>query len=196
MERIFLIRHGRPVYEDDSRRFIGVTDIALSAEGRSELESLKIFFQRESAGRVYASPLLRARETAEAVFGPDMPVTVVDGVAEIDMGLWENMTFEAVKQRFPEEFKRRGESFADFTPPGGESFRDCQRRSVSALREIAERGGGSAAVVAHAGVNRSILCALTGHPLDRLFDFRQDFGCVNELTVAYGVIKYVRTFVP
>ncbi len=53
-------------------------------------------------------------------------------------------------------------------------------RALPRLRElVAAHSGQSLALVAHAGVNRVILCEALSLPLEHLFRMDQNYGCLN-----------------
>jgi probable phosphoglycerate mutase len=84
-----------------------------------------------------------------------------------------------VRQRFPEEYKRRGENLSDYRPRTGESFSDLRRRIVPVFERIVGGMGGNILIVGHAGVNRTILCHVLGMPLANLFRIEQPYGSMS-----------------
>mgnify|MGYP000755091817 FL=1 len=62
--KIHLLRHGLTRANLEGR-YIGRTDLPLCPEGRAQLEKLRDTCEYPWAERVYTSPLLRARQTAE-----------------------------------------------------------------------------------------------------------------------------------
>ncbi len=56
---------------------------------------------------------------------------------------------------------------------------DLQRRVVPVFEQAADQAGGNLLIVAHAGVNRMILCHLLGMPPQNLFRIAQDYGAMN-----------------
>jgi probable phosphoglycerate mutase len=102
------------------------------------------------------------------------------GLREINLGDWEGMTFRQVRENWPGAFRQRGMDIARFRPPGdGESFLDLQQRVIPVFEKAADQAGGNLLVVAHAGVNRMILCHLLGMPPQNLFRIVQDYGAMN-----------------
>jgi len=175
--RVYLIRHARPA-GDGVPRYLGRTDPALSAEGREEARLLGLWFQGLKAGGVYCSPLRRCVETARYLSPDPVPVP---GLEEIDMGTWEGRPRAEIRALYPADYEARGRDFAHFAPPGGESFAQAARRARAALKGILEGSGGDVAVVAHAGVNRALLCAAAGRPLQDLMTFPQRYCGVSTL---------------
>ncbi|PIE65741.1 MAG: hypothetical protein CSA26_02475, partial [Desulfobacterales bacterium] len=100
---------------------------------------------------------------------------------EISLGLWEGLSIAEVKARFPGGFEARGKDLAGYRPPGGESFADLQQRAWAAFVQLVENGPEHLAVIAHAGVNRTLLCAILEMNLGNLFRLKQDYGCVNRI---------------
>lgn len=104
-------------------------------------------------GHVYASPLIRARQTAGALF-PELRAVVDADLAEQDFGAWENKRYADVGM--PEGLDAAG--LAALNPPDGESFSALCGRVGPALERLrAAHAGDTLAVVAHAGVIRAAL---------------------------------------
>lgn len=177
---LFLMRHGHIGREGGPRRCTGVTDTPLSPGGIRQAKALAGWLGPRPLTGVFSSNLSRCAETARIIAqGQGLGIKAVPELHEIGMGAWENLTFQEVRERYPEDYEKRGKSIADFTPSGGESFRQCQERAWPALMRILEETAGDVAVVAHAGVNRVLLCRMLGMDLNDLFRLRQDYGCVN-----------------
>lgn len=177
--RVYLIRHARPA-GDGVPRFLGRTDPPLSPEGRIAARRLGRCLRALSPGAVYCSPLRRCVETARYLDANPIPVP---GLEEIDMGAWDGLPRAEVRARFPDAYAARGRDFAHFAPPGGESFAQAAERARSALDRILAESRGNVAVVAHAGINRTLLCAAAGRPLSELMSFPQRYCGVSTLRV-------------
>ena len=104
---------------------------------------------------------------------------------EIDTGLWEGLTLEEAQRLYPREQAERERDLVGYPFPGGESFRQLQRRVVTAFMEILDEDGGNVLVVAHRGANRALLCHLLGLPLEELFSIEQDYCCVNLIKASF-----------
>jgi broad specificity phosphatase PhoE len=102
-------------------------------------------------------------------------------LSEINLGDWEGLTATEVKERYPGQYTKRGNDLAYFRPENGESFDDLLDRVLPAFEALRSSTDGTLAVVAHAGVNRVILCHILGVPLANLFRIDQHYGCVNIL---------------
>lgn len=137
---------------------------------------------------VWTSDLARCRETARLALGEGGPVpTATPTLRELALGAWEGLTEDEVRARFPGELERRRADMANAAPAGGESFARLRDRAWPALLDILSQSGESAGpllMVAHAGVNRALICQALGMPLSRVFCLDQDYACLNILRFA------------
>ncbi|MBW1990696.1 MAG: alpha-ribazole phosphatase [Deltaproteobacteria bacterium] len=178
--RLYLVRHGQ-VADGHTHRYHGHNDIGLSPQGVQQLERLAEQLRPVSLAAVYASDLARSREGAAILCrGRGLSFEAVPEFREINFGLWEGLTLEEIAQRYPEQLEARLRDLARYRIPEGESLMDVRDRVLPKLKEILARHQGQAvALVAHAGVNRVILCEALGLPLTHLFRLHQNYGCLN-----------------
>ena len=180
--KIYLLRHGE-IEMDNEKRYIGRLDLPLSVAGRQQAARLRDYLAKLEIEAVYCSDLSRARDTAQIICEiNNIKPILCKGLREINLGEWEGKTFSEIKEMFPDAYYRRGKDLSRFQPPGGESFHQCSIRGMTALYEILRNSKGNILAVAHAGLNRGIICHVLGIPLDHLFRIGQDYGCLNELT--------------
>lgn len=178
---IYLLRHGE-IDRSVPRRFLGRTDPPLNAAGVRQAMALGEQMRTIPFARIVASPLQRAVHTAALVGGrPVEAIEVIEDLAEIDLGAWEGRTVAEIEQCFPGAYEERGRNLAQYRPPGGESFADLADRVCPAVFDLADRNPGPLLIVAHAGVNRTLLSRLMHRPLQRLLEIPQGYGAVNIL---------------
>lgn len=190
---LLLMRHGQIVQHPEFRRFVGSRDLPLDAVGVAQAmaagRALDDLARAGLAlGHVFSSDLSRSVDTAAlatAGLNPRPEPVRLAGLREICLGEWEGLGAEEVRQRFPGQLELRGEDLAGYRPPGGESFSDLAERVLPALDEAAQRtldaGSRLALLVAHGGVNRTILCQALGLPLQRALRLPQDYACLDIL---------------
>jgi len=155
--KLALLRHG-PTDWNAAGRIQGHTDIPLSDAGLAKMAALRLPLE---VTRVYASPMLRARQTAEAL---GLPAPIYDArLMEQNWGVWEGLTREEIFARegadaFIKAGSNQGEAFR---PGGGESTGELHARVASFLKDVAE-GESDAVAVAHLGVLRAAYTLATG----------------------------------
>ena len=182
MRTLYLIRHGQPL--TDQRRTCGYAqDVPLSPEGRRQAEALALWARDKEIQAVYASPLLRCRQTADILAREYTPVYLEDDLREVDTGAWTGLTFEEIKARWPAEYERRGRELGTFPPPGGESFHQAGARMERTITRLLAQSQGNLGVVAHGGINRGWLCRLLGRSPDQVMALPQPWGGLTEVRV-------------
>ncbi|GAB6039134.1 alpha-ribazole phosphatase [Fundidesulfovibrio butyratiphilus] len=193
---VHLLRHAATEPETPWR-FTGRRHRPLSARGLAQAALWRERLARTAFAGAWCSPQDRARRTAEIVLdGRDRHPVVLDDLAEIDLGEWEGLSVEEVRDRHPGHFEARGRDFAGFRPTGGESFSDLADRAEAALREVLtlarDLPAGPLLVVTHAGFIRALVCRLMGIPLTRVMCLAQDAGCLNIVETGPGPARLVR----
>lgn len=148
MARLILIRHGESVANAE-RRFTHGPHEPLSRRGREEaLARARRLQARFDPVALYASPFVRALETARLIGGVlGLEPIVVDALREQDFGALRGQPYSAVGTDIEVQGRWR------YCPPGGESLESVYQRVGPALDAIAERHVGSeVVVVSHGGV--------------------------------------------
>ena len=185
---VWLVRHGHIQMPDGRKYYLGRTDIALSETGIMQAEWLRDFFSDKAISAVYHSSLQRCVQTAEILAQRKSPCRAVDDLQEINMGDWEMVPMERIKEEQPEAYRLRGEQMDTFCLPNGENFAECQKRSVKAFLNITnkQKPGTAIVIVAHAGVNRCLLSWVLQTPLNNLLAIPQTHACITKMTEIDG----------
>lgn len=177
MRNLYFIRHGDVEMPGGQRRCVGASDYPLSALGRLRAVLLAPGFESRELGEVFVSPLSRARETAElmGVRGVALP-----GLREAGMGEWDGLTFEEIRERWPELFARRGKELW-LLPPGAEEAAEVLARYMRAMEEALACTHGDLAFVGHRSATRLFL----GHVLG------MDAAAAAKLELKYGSVTHL-----
>jgi len=170
--RILLARHGETTWNTEGRHQGQGFDVPLSESGRAQALALAARLRGEPIARAIASPLLRARQTAELAL--DI-LTLDPGLMEISHGEWEGRLASEIREEYPELQQAWRERPHTVRLPGGESFQEVQDRAWAALVKACEGlcGDETLLLVSHDGVNRALICRILGLPLSRVWSFRQ-----------------------
>ena len=177
-----LLRHGQTPLSVE-RRFAGLGDIELTETG---VRQAKLAGERLAARGgvdvIVASPLRRARQTAEEVAAATgAPVEFDDDLRETDFGEWEGLTFTEAQRRWPGEVTAW---LADpaAAPPGGESFAAVAVR-VRAARErlMAGHARETVLVVSHVTPIKTLLTEALLAPPAAMYRMHLDVGSLSEI---------------
>lgn len=178
--RIHLARHGQTVWHAENR-YAGVSDVALTDQGRAQAAALGRWAADEGLSAVVSSDLSRAVETARIVAEiAGLPRYVEPTLRESDFGRGEGLTRAEMADRFPEELAAFLDAPASSPLPGGEPGAQAAERFVSTLQRLVDPDAQPVLVVAHTTVVRLSLCRLLGIPLD---DYRTVFPSLGNCTV-------------
>lgn len=150
MTELLLVRHGETDWNRQGR-VQGHVDTPLNATGLEQARALAAELAVETLAAVYASDLVRARDTAElAALVHGLEVTVDGDLREKNFGTWEGLTAAEIAGRFPGAVRGR---WGD-----GETSEVVTERAIAAIDRIrARHPAETVLVVSHGGPLRAIL---------------------------------------
>lgn len=182
---VLLVRHGETPWNREGR-YQGRTDIPLSADGEAQVRRLGERLRSVSFKTAIASPLSRAKATAEAIHRG--PLELADGLLEISHGEWEGKLASEVELSHAEMFGvwRTAPGRDAKAGPKAESLGDVEARAWPVLERLCATLGetDTGLIVAHDAVNRVLLCRVLGLSLERVWKFRQAPAALNVLSGA------------
>ena len=176
---VYLMRHGQTEWNVQGRAQgrldSPLTDLGWEQAARHAERLASIPFTR-----AYSSPLGRARLTADRVLtGREVPLTVLDDLAELDWGDAAGLTVAERDIRFPDLRARRQADRFTTVLPGGERYATARPRAQRALQQLLTSDTGMVLIVGHEMINRLLrmeLCGLEAedalwlsHPQDVIF---------------------------
>ncbi|HWR24246.1 MAG TPA: histidine phosphatase family protein [Feifaniaceae bacterium] len=180
---LLLMRHGQTEW-NHTMRTQGRTDIPLDETGRAQAALAAERLKDARLDAVYASPLLRARQTAEAVAGPHgLPVIEHPLLVERDFGIWEGEEFSALANKYPDALRLWREDPVACTPENAESLTDVLHRCTAFLEELRARHGEeeTVLVVSHSIPLRLMVAHLIGLAPGHIHSLRMDNAAYTEL---------------
>ena len=181
---LYLVCHGAVHEGNEGGRFLGQTDLPLARGGREQVEQLGRELSDVRFSAVFCSDLTQSSETAEIIAKPHcVSPGRMKELREVSLGRWEGLSRAEVARRWPGASAEWSGDLMQFRPPAGESLMDCTMRVIPAFYQILRENRGDVLVVGHEMVNRIILCQAMGISAERLFEFRQEHGCVNVIGV-------------
>ena len=178
--RIYLVRHGQ-VAGYDQPRYNGQADVALTDTGIEQYHLLKDRLAGTKITACYTSDLTRCVTGAEIICAPHNIAPVARReLRELNIGIWEGLTWQDIKENWPDEWRERLADLVNHRVPEGERLLDVEARVMPVISEILERHSGQELlVVGHGGVNRIVLLNAIGAPLAKMFNIEQSYGCLN-----------------
>jgi broad specificity phosphatase PhoE len=195
---LYLIRHGRSHFGGEAEHFASARgaqwDPPLSEEGREQARLLakRLRVMDLEPFVLYASPLRRARETAEA-FAEEAEAEIAfhDDLVEVHIGEWEGVPFEEIVEADPEIARSlRNQQAIWHRAPGAEEvgrFRDRVRSAVEAI--VTDHPDRNPLLFVHGGVINAYVGELLG--LGHEMFFLPENTSLNSIEID-GPIRTVR----
>ncbi len=159
---LILVRHGEST-GNAAGLLAGRVELPLTERGREQARAVGASLR--GVVRVIASPLGRARATAEAL-GLGLPVEVDDRWVEVDYGEYDGRPLGDVPAATWAEWR----ADPHFRPPGGETLAEVGTRVREACAELfavdgaGARGEGDVVVVSHVSPIKAATCWALGLP--------------------------------
>lgn len=191
--KITLVRHGMTPGNRE-KRYIGLTDEGLCAEGRIQISEAIQEQRYQEADMVYVSPLKRCRETADMIY-PHLEPISCEALKECDFGEFENKNYLELSGN--ENYQKWIDSNGSLGFPKGETpegFKNrCQNAYENIIKCIQDK---DVAFVVHGGTIMAIL-EKYGEPQKSFYDWQLKNGegylCeLKEDSSHYGTITVLK----
>jgi len=179
---IYLTRHGESMLNLTGR--IG-GDSGLSPRGKEYSTKLAEFIKSQNIPdlKVWTSTLCRTIETASTIDASHVERwTALD---ELDAGTCDNMTYEEIQVKYPEEFARRDQDKYGYRYPRGESYEDVVTRLEPVIMELERQH--NVLAICHQAVMRCLLSYFLDTKAKDMPYMKVPLHTVFKLTpIAYG----------
>ncbi|WP_251547001.1 histidine phosphatase family protein [Limosilactobacillus caecicola] len=176
MSRILFIRHGKTEWNLDSKYQGAHGDSPLLPQSYHEIKCLAQSLASVKIAHVFASPLPRAKTTAEKLIealGRPIPLTIDERLIEFNLGKMEGMKFSAVADKWPDvinNFRHHPDQY-DPTIVGSESFESVIKRVSAAVQDyVHEFPRQNVVVVSHGAALNAAINGLLKTPMAHLKD--------------------------
>lgn len=169
--RLILVRHGESEWNRIGR-YQGQLDAPLSELGLRQAEALAKRLSTEKLDAIYASPLQRARRTADAIarYHPSVAVEEDAALLEIHHGDWQGLYAADVRERYREALEEWRVFPTRSQMPNGESFSNILKRTLNFRERVCRQHGSDASIVVstHDVVVKILIADALGMHMDRI----------------------------
>lgn len=157
MKNIYVIRHGETNFNKNGK-YLGRTDMSLNQTGIVQAKQLADKVSDLNIDIIYCSPLKRAIETAEFIKSEHRcEIFIDDHFIERSVGVYEGLTKDEVKNKYPDLYVRNITRIFNEAPPNGETINEVIKRVFSGLDEIRKLNKFSnIMIITHAFVGKAI----------------------------------------
>lgn len=183
MLNVYLLRHGQTQWNADGNRYCGRTDIALTALGNKQAETVRDHLRSLSFDAIYSSPLQRAYATA-VIAGGGKQVIKDERLIEADFGMWEGKTKEEFIKEDPSSWERwMTDPLSSRAGGTGESGKEIIQRVDDFFSEMMQSDYSNILVVGHNGINRLYLAWKLGMHLKHYRRLHQENSSITMFTL-------------
>lgn len=178
MKTVILLRHGHSAANAKNLLTGRLPGVGLSPEGKKQSLALVERIGAKRIEHLHLSPIERCQLTIGPWLSSKnsnslLTSSLDDGFSEIDFGRWSGEKLSTLR-RDPLWSKVQNEP-SRFRFPGGESFREAQKRAVSATEGIrSKRGTRTHLVVSHSDTIKLILAHYSSMKLDSFQSLKVD----------------------
>lgn len=166
---VYIIRHGETVWNAQGK-LQGSMDIELNENGREVAGRLGEKLESVAFDRIYASPLIRAYETACLIRGHrNIPIIRDRRLQEISFGCKEGVHYtewQSAESPYRHFFDEPGKYYP---PEQGESLQQVYDRTKEFLQEVIEPSWKETErimIVAHGALNKGLMCHIEGNDIE------------------------------
>ncbi len=185
--RLLLVRHGETNWNREGR-FQGQIDVPLNANGHQQAQQAAEFLKSEPIDFAVSSPMLRPKETADAILGhhPQVMMTFQSDFCEISHGTWEGKLESEIAEEYAQELEQWRTQPEMVQMPEGENLQQVWDRAIAAWQTLVETARSNnpgttqvGLVVAHDAINKVILSHVVGAGAEKFWCFKQGNGAVS-----------------
>ena len=187
MTRVYLVRHGTTEWNKEEI-FRGRADCKLNETGQAEARALAEYFVDIPLEAIYASPLSRAMETAQAIaVAKGLRVIPDSDFVDIDFGEWQGLPLREVREKYSDLYRLWRERPQAITFPGGENLAGVRARAWKGLQKVVQKNPEKTAlIISHRVVTKVLICAVLGLDDSHFWHIKQDTTAVNCFEYARG----------
>ncbi|MBN1963549.1 MAG: MSMEG_4193 family putative phosphomutase [Anaerolineae bacterium] len=187
MTTVLLIRHAVNDWVKTGKLAGWTPGVHLNEDGQAQARALGERLAKLPLRAIYASPLERTMETAQAVAAhfDRLSVQALPGVGEVQFGAWQGQKIATLARRKMWRVIQMVPSRAYF--PDGETMRAAQMRAVDAVESVVQaHPRDMVAVVSHSDVIKLVLAHYLGLHIDLFQRLAVSPASVSVIELGFG----------
>lgn len=159
----FVVRPGETEFDGQSR-IQGSLDLPLTDVGQQQVQKIIEVLKNETFDVIYTSPTEPAATTAQMIGETlGVPVKVVEGLANLHLGLWQGMCLCDIRRKHPRVYRQWEDQPESVCAPDGEECDEALVRVEQSLKRPLKRDE-SFVVVAPEPIATLVCSVLRGEP--------------------------------
>lgn len=179
--KIIFVRHGE-LNGENSNILHGANDsVSLSEKGKNTMVVLSSVLKKMKVDKIVSSPEIRTKESANIIAQElSIPIQYLDELQGRKWGSFAGKSWDDVSKILD---KKTFEERYEFSPLGGESWRQFESRMLTAVRSISQNSiQNTVCVISHGSSIRVILPKIFDMPIQESLKSYPEYGSVSEVT--------------
>ena len=186
MGKLYVIRHGEIDFNIEER-YAGSVDIELNKKGLQQTHDVAKEISKLNIDLIITSPLKRCNHMANIINKiVNVPIIIMTEFCERNVGVFEGLTREEAKNKYPELWAKNITRIYDNAPTGGETIKEVESRVFKGLKKIKEKyNDKNILIITHAFVGKIIHKFFNHISEEEFFKYKLDNANIKE----YNFIK-------
>jgi len=180
--KLYLIRSGKTDY-DSENRLKGILDIPLNEEGIDEMRGVAEELSEINFDSVYTGKVKSAKQSADIIATKlHKKVKVKELFQEVNLGLWQGLLEQEVKQKHPKSYKQWHENPSTVCSPEGEPFQNALERVNKGISRIAKKYNkqdNTILLVAPRLLASVVKCLLSQSDLNKIWEITENIKTIE-----------------
>lgn len=187
MVKLILVRHALTI-DNQKSRLSGHIDSSISEEGKEQIDKITNYLKDFDIDKIYTTTSSRTKSTVKKLSElKSIEIIERESLKEISFGNFEGLTFDEIKNKYPEEFQDMIQKGYEYKYPNGESLIDSYNRVYIELDNIISNNDNRTILIcSHGGTIRNIITYLISNSYKYHWNFKIDNGSVTILEVQDG----------
>lgn len=184
MRKLYIVRHGEIDYNKEGR-YAGSVDVDLNEVGIQQTSSVQGEVEKLQIDLIISSPLKRCTKMVDIINKKlQKPVIIMPEFRERSVGVFEGLTREEAKNKYPDLWSRNVTRIYDDAPTNGETIRQVEERVFAGLEKIISMTDhNNILIITHAFVGKMIHKYF--HPMSELEFF--EYKLENAKIIEYKI---------
>lgn len=189
MRQIYFVRHGQ-TDSNIERRYCGQTNVNLNNVGKKQAKKIADILKDYKIDKIFSSDLLRVKMTAQEINkNHNLDIKYVKDLREINFGDFENLTFDEISMKYPEEKEKLISQKYLYSFPNGESIKTLYKRTNEAFSEIVNNNKEeNILIVSHGGVISSIITDILSGDIEKYWNIEIDNATLSTINDNEGFL--------
>ena len=184
MIKLILVRHAQTI-DNSNFRLSGHIDSKISNIGKEQIKYLTSYLKDLSIDSIYTTTSSRTKNTVLEISKLNsIDIIEVENLKEINFGDFEGMTFNEIKESYPNEFQNMIDDGYDYKYPNGEGLIDTYKRVCREIDKIIKYSEGKTVLIcSHGGTIRNIISYLITGSYKHHWNFKIDNASVTIIEI-------------